>query len=253
MLTDKQDSFGHGMLDFLNGAASSEIVERDDGLIRANGGPGIYFQPFKDWHPLEKKAIRYASGRVLDIGCGAGRHSLYLQDKGLEVVSVDNSPLAIEVCKRRGLRDARVFAITDVSPDLGLFDTVLLLGGNFGLLGNPRRGNRVFKKLYKLTSKGGRIITTSSDPTPTNDPDHLAYHAANRAKGKLPGELRIRVRYKRYATPWIQFLWASKQETERILDGTGWAVKKYIDASPSQFAAIIEKTQHQRRVKSSGG
>ena len=242
MLTDKQDAFGHGMLDFLNGAASSEIVERDDGLIRANGGPGVYFEPFKKWHLLERQAIRYVRGRVQDIGCGAGRHSLYLQEKGLEVVSTDNSPLAIEVCKRRGLKDARVLSITEARSVPGVFDTILLLGGNFGLLGNPARGKRIFKQLHKVTSDRGRIVTTSSDPTVGNDPDHLAYHAANRAKGKLPGELRIRVRYKRYSTPWIQFLWASKLDMERILEGTGWGVKKYIDAGPVHFAAIIEKT-----------
>ena len=241
MLKDSQDAFGHGMLDFLSGAASSEIVERDDGLIRANGGPGVYFDPYRKWHPLEKKALRYVKGRVLDIGCGAGRHSLHLQDKGFGVVGIDNSPLAIEVCRRQGLKDARVVSITEISSALGVFDTVLLLGGNFGLFGNPQRAKRLLRRLHRLTSDRGRIVTASGDPRATNDPDHLAYHAANLAKGKLAGQLRIRVRYKRFASPWIEFFWVSKQEMEQILEDTGWAVGRYLDSGTAQYAAIIEK------------
>lgn len=241
MLQDSQDAFGHGMLDFLRGTASSEIVERDDGLVGANGGPGVYFRPFRMWHPLERKAMRYVRGRVLDVGCGAGRHSLYLQDKGLDVVGIDNSPLAIEVCRQRGLRDARTFSITGISRALGVFDTVLLLGGNFGLFGNPRRAKRLLRRIHGLTSDRGRIITASADPRAGDDPDHLACHAANMAKGRLPGQLRIRVRYRRYATPWIDFLWVSRREMEQVLEGTGWAVKRYIESEAPQYAAVIEK------------
>ncbi len=242
MLTDKQDAFGHGMLDYLNGAASSEIVERDDGYVRANGGPGIYFEPFEKWHPLERRLMRYVGGRVLDIGCGAGRHSLYLQEKGLEVVSIDSSPLAIEVCKKRGIKDARVLSISEASSAPGVFDTVLLLGGNFGILGNPNVAKQILRRLYRLTSEKGRVVTTSGDPTISNDADHLAYHAANRANGRLPGEMRIRVRYKRYSTPWTRFFMVSRKDMDRVLEGTGWAVTKYIGQDGPHYAAIIEKT-----------
>ncbi len=242
MLKDHQDAFGHGMDEYFKGKKGTEIVERDDGLIQPNGGPASYFTPYRKWHSLERKEIRFARGRVLDIGCGAGRHSLFLQEKGLEVVGIDNSPLAIEVSKKRGLNDARVRSITDIDSSLGVFDTILLLGGNFGLLGNPQRAKRILRRIHKLTSRNGRIITASINPRTTDDPDHLAYHVANIAKDKLPGQLKIRVRYKQYATPWIEFFWVSRQEMENVLEGTGWMVKRYIgsDASP-QYAAIIEK------------
>jgi SAM-dependent methyltransferase len=242
MLTDHEDAFGHGMLDYLNGTAASEMVERDDGLIRTNGGPAIYFQPFNKWHPLERKAMRHVAGRVLDIGCGAGRHSLYLQDRGYDVVAIDNSPLAIETSMRRGVRDARVVSISDIDSSLGTFDTILLLGGNFGLLGNPQRARRLLKRLHRLTASKGRIITASGDPRTTDDPDHLAYHAANIAKGKLPGQMRIRVRYKRYATPWIEFFAVSRQDLEQILEGTGWAVSRYLSLDAPPYVAMIGKT-----------
>src|SRR6185369_17479108 len=84
---------------FKTGAPKSELIERDDGLMSAGEyGPALYFSEYKNWSPIEKEAIKCVRGRVLDIGCGGGRHSLYLQGKGLDVTGIDNSPLAIKVC-----------------------------------------------------------------------------------------------------------------------------------------------------------
>ena len=140
--------------------------------------------------------MRYVRGRVLDIGCGAGRHSLCLQEKGHDVVGIDNSPLAIEVCKKRGLKDARLLSLSQIDPSLGVFDTVIMLGNNFGLFGSADRAKRLLRRFHKMTSNKGRIVATSFDPYKTEDPDHLAYQAANRAKGRMPGQIRLRLRYK---------------------------------------------------------
>jgi SAM-dependent methyltransferase len=88
---------------------------------------------------MDRQAMAYVQGRVLDIGCGAGRHALYLQGQGFDALGIDNSPLAVEVCRRRGLLRAQVLPITQVSRALGSFDTILMMGNNFGLVGNPRR------------------------------------------------------------------------------------------------------------------
>ena len=107
MLTDKQDAYGHEIFDYSQGKPSLEIVERDDGLISFSQGPEFYFAPFKKWPNYERSAIRYARGRVLDIGCGAGRVPLYLQEQGLNCTAIDISTLAVKVCQQRGVKDAR--------------------------------------------------------------------------------------------------------------------------------------------------
>ena len=101
MLKDEQDAFGHMVYDHLTKKAVHEVIERDDGLVEVDNSTG-YFSEFKNWPRHGKKAMRYVMGKVLDIGSGAGRHSLYLQGKGHEVVGIDNSPLALEVCRLRG-------------------------------------------------------------------------------------------------------------------------------------------------------
>jgi SAM-dependent methyltransferase len=245
MLTDKQDAFGHEMYDSLTDEKRRnyiiEIVERDDGYIEATGGPVRYLSEYKKWPSYYKKAIRYARGRVLDIGCGAGRHALYLQEKGLNVVGIDNSPLAIEVCKLRGLKDARVLSINQINSKLGIFDTVLMMGSNFGLFGSFNGARRLLKKLDNITSLKGRIIAETLDVYQTDNPDHLSYHEFNRQRGRMGGQVRFRVRYKKYATPWFDYLMVSKEEMADILDGTDWRINKFIDSRGPVYVAIIDK------------
>src|SRR5512138_1840973 len=134
MMKRDEDAFGRMLLEqYYDGEPAAEIVERDDGYIDTGSDPGTYYQPYSQWLPSERRAMRYARGRVLDIGCGAGRHTLYLQERGLDVLGIDISPLAIKTCRLRGLKNAKVASITDITPRWGTFDTVIMLGNNFGL------------------------------------------------------------------------------------------------------------------------
>jgi SAM-dependent methyltransferase len=241
MLKDSQDAFGHEIYDFYHNQTGFEIVERDDGFFVPSFGPELYFQEYPDWPASEREAIRYAQGKTLDIGCGAGRHSLYLQSQGLEVLGVDNSPLAIEVCKARGLHTTQVCPITQVSRRLGIFDTILMLGNNFALVGNPKRARWLLRRFYHMTTERARIIAQTRDPYQTDLPEHLEYHARNREQGKLSGQARIRIRYKKFVTPWIDFLMVSQDELDAILAGTGWEAREFIEGEGGIYIAILEK------------
>ena len=128
MLKQSQDVFGRELLDHLAGEDTYEIIERDDGMFNVSPGAKLYFSEYEDWSPAEKQAMTHVRGRVLDIGCGAGRHSLYLQGQGFDVHGIDVSPGAIEVCRRRGLAKTSLMPLTQVSRNkLGVFDTVLMM------------------------------------------------------------------------------------------------------------------------------
>lgn len=241
MLKAGQDAFGHEIYDHYTGKDSYEIVERDDGFFSLSPGPGLYFLDYEEWPECEQKAIKYVQGRVLDVGCGAGRHSLYLQGRGFDLLGVDVSPLAIEVCKARGVQKTRVLSVTQISHQLGVFDTILMLGNNFALVGNVKRARWLLKRFHRMTSEAGRIIAQTRDPYQTDLPEHLEYHTRNRERGRMSGEARIRVRYKRYVTPWIDFLMVSKDEMKTILEGTNWKVRDFIAGQQGVYVAIIEK------------
>jgi SAM-dependent methyltransferase len=238
----EEDAFGQEMWACYKGEEAAEIVERDDGYFDASPkGPKHYFSEYEDWHPIEKKAMKHVEGRVLDIGCGAGRHSLHLQKKGLDVLGIDNSPLAIKICKLRGLKKAEIMSIEEVDFKRDSFDTIIMMGNNFGLFGGFKKARGLLKKFHKMTSEKGLIIASTRDTYKTGNPDHLEYHRRNKEKGRMGGQLRFRIRFRKYVGRWFDYLIASKREMESILKGTGWKIREYIDSDNSEYIAIIEK------------
>ena len=239
-MKEKQDAFGQAFYSFYKGEDSCNIIERDDGYVDVDD-PSNYFLPYPDWPLCHQQAVQGARGRVLDIGCGAGKHALHLQEEGCDVLGIDISPLAVEICRLRGLKNARVMSITQVSFRLGVFDTILMMGNNFGLFGSQKRTRWLLRRFHRLTSEKARIIAQTLDPYQTTDPFHLAYHELNRRRGRMAGQLRLRVRFKKYVSPWLDYLFVSKKEMADLLEDTGWRVSRFIDSPGAAYIAIIEK------------
>ena len=240
-MKDIQDAYGYEIYDYYVNQDGVEIIERDDGFISSTTGIDAYFAPYEQWPNHQKEALKYVHGRVLDIGCGAGRHTLYLQERGLEVTAVDNSPKAIEVCRLRGVKDARILPITKISRHIEPFDSIIMMGNNFGLFANPQRAKRLLRRFHNLTFPGGTLITETSDPYQTEHPDHLAYHEFNRQRGRMSGQIRLRVRHRTYKSPWIDYLMVSKNEMKAIVAETGWHIERFIDSDTSMYIAVLEK------------
>jgi SAM-dependent methyltransferase len=237
-----KDAYGQEVWFAFKGKESYEVVERDDGFVGLSGGAKDYFAEFKNWPNWQKQAIRFAKGRVLDIGCGAGRVSLYLQKKKLDVIGIDNSPLVIKVCKKRGLKKAKVMSIEEIEKfKTNSFDTIIMFGNNFGLFGSFKKAKKLLKTLHKITSPEALIIAESNDPHKTEDPAYLSYHKFNRERGRMSGQLKIRIRFKTYISDWFDYLLVSKKEMKDILRGTGWKVEKFINSEKYMYTAIIEK------------
>jgi SAM-dependent methyltransferase len=234
------DAYGALMLALLDGQGSPEIVERDDGFIEAGSYNQVYMAPFRRWPAHNRRAMRFVRGRALDVGCGAGRVCLHLQERGLEVVGIDISPGAVEVCRKRGVLDARVCRIEDVDASLGVFDTVVMLGNNFGLFASKAKARRLLRRFHGLTSERGRIVAETRDIYQTDDPAHLAYHERNRQRGRMGGQIRMRVRHRQLKTPWFDYLMVSRDELEDLLAGTGWHLARTLD-SGDLYVAVIEK------------
>ena len=222
MLLDILDVHGHMLSDYHNGQENVEVVEREDGLIDkssdASGlGPRDYFAEYEDWAAHQKLAIEHAIGRVLDIGCAAGRHSLYLQEQGHDVLGIDNSSLAIETCQHRGLKNTLVMPVARLSPDTGIFDTILMMGRNFGFTGSSIRTKSLLRRFAAMTSDTAKIIAETLDPYQTADPCHLAYHQFNRDHGRMGGQLRLRVHYQEYTSQWFDYLFFQRRRLRIFL------------------------------------
>ena len=215
-----------------------EITERDDGFIYVSDVARYLATPER-MNVLNRWACEQARGRVLDVGCGAGRHALALARQGYEVVGIDPSPGAIDVATARGVTAFRG-SIEAPPPGIGEFDTVLLLGNNLGLLGGTHLAGDVLGQLAALVRPGGRLIGSSMNPSIHTGPDEAAYQARNLERGQLPGHQRIRIRDGRLSSPWFDYLLLSVDELRDLIDGSPWSL---IDsASNVAHVAVLSRS-----------
>ncbi|MGH1388370.1 class I SAM-dependent methyltransferase [Kordia sp.] len=156
-----KDLFGKAILDYQQGNYTEDIktatsISEEDSL------PLPYlFRSYSEMPLLEQTALQLAKGNVLDVGCGAGSHSLYLQDeRNLDVTAIDVSEAAIEACTLRGIKHAEAADVMDFS---GQFDTILLLMNGAGMCGKLNRIADFLNHLKTILTADGQILVDSSD------------------------------------------------------------------------------------------
>lgn len=155
-----KDIFGKALLDYHNGNYTHDLVTStnisDEDIL-----PLPYlFRSFAQMPKLEQKALKLAKGSILDVGCGAGSHSLYLQNKGFQVKSIDSSSGAVEVTKQRGVKNAELLSLLE---ETSTFDTILLLMNGTGIFQELAQLNTYLKHLKTLLNPNGQILIDSSD------------------------------------------------------------------------------------------
>ncbi len=239
---NSKDAYGQQLWEHFNDHEVKEIIERDDGFIDVNHNPLNYFAEYSQWPEIQKKAVKLVRGKTIDIGGGAGRVALYLQEKNIDVLVIDNSPLAVKVCKLRGVKKARVLPVENIDKLKSKnYETVIMFGNNLGLLGTPKKARVLLEKMASITTDNAQIIAEGCDPHKTNDPYHLSYHKLNKSRGRMAGELRLRVRFKNYIGDWFDYLFVSLEEIENILKGTKWVIDKVVGEESPTYIVVIKK------------
>lgn len=228
------------MLDYLRDGSGYEVVEHDDGFVGIGAGPWLYFADFDAWRQTEREAMEHVRGRVLDVGCGAGRFMLWLHGRGHEVVGIDVSPGAIEACRQRGIADAHVMSVGRVSRRLGLFDTILLLGGNMALLGDRERAQRNLARLRRVAAPGAKLLGANRDVTTSTDGHVREIIDRNKTTRRFSGEHRSRIRYRNFTTRYFTSARMTVEELQDLLPDTGWTLSRVLDRNEGIYIAVLE-------------
>ena len=224
VIPPEQDAFGAALLDYLEGNEVPPLT------LEVDGGPSVsamhpewFFRSFAHWDPWDRELLPLATeGPVLDLGAGAGRAALYLQERGLSVTAVEASPGAAEVCRRRGVRDVRLGDLNDPPTDQ-TWATVLLLCGNLGL-GGTWQGNRsLLTRLAEISAPDAVLIGDSV--TPEGDPG-----------------IRLRIRYKNVVTPWWPQYNIPADQLPDLVSGTGWRIDRHLEQGPDHAALLRRAT-----------
>lgn len=156
-----KDLFGKAILDFQTNNSPEDLVTETNISEADEMSVEYLFRCFKEMPKLEKKALQLCKGKILDVGCGAGNHALYLQENDFDVAAIDISVNAIKACELRGLKTARVQNILDLGSEK--FDTLLLLMNGTGIFGTLSETSKYLQKLKSLLNPDGQILIDSSD------------------------------------------------------------------------------------------
>ena len=157
-----KDLFGKAILDYQTNNSPEDLITETSISDTDEMSVSYLFRSYEEMPKLEQKALQLSKGKILDVGCGAGSHSLYLQnDKNLDVVAIDISENAIKACQLRGLQNAQVLNILDIENQK--FDTIILLMNGTGIFGTLTETSKYLQKLKSLLSPNGQILIDSSD------------------------------------------------------------------------------------------
>lgn len=161
-LQTMKDLFGQAILDYQTNNSPEDLITETTISEEDEMSVAYLFRSYEEMPLMEQKALELARGKVLDVGCGAGSHSLYLQNKrNLQVTSIDISTNAIKACTLRGLKNAKVQDVMTLADEK--YDTILLLMNGAGMCGKLKNIPNFLLKLKSLLSPGGQILLDSSD------------------------------------------------------------------------------------------
>ena len=118
------------------------------------------FRTYGEMPKVEQKALDMTKGKTLDVGAGAGCHSLVLQERGIDITAIDISPLSVETMRLRGVKNVLE---QDFFTHEGAYDTILMLMNGIGIVGTLKRLPDFFSHLGHILSPEGQLLCDSSD------------------------------------------------------------------------------------------
>lgn len=231
-----KDLFGNALRDYHNNNYTEDLITStnisdDDAL------PLPYlFRTFSEMPKLEQKALQLAKGVVLDVGCGSGSHSLYLQKQGLNIKAIDISEGAVEVAKKRGIHHVELKALLDEKET---FDTILLLMNGTGIFQELSQVSTYLNHLKTLLQPNGQILMDSSDiQYMYEDEDGGLWIDTN---ANYYGELDYFLSYKGEDEDPMKWLYLDFERLQLACDTVGLKCEKIMDGEHFDYLARITK------------
>jgi len=193
------------------------------------------FRDFNQMPKIEQKALLLAKGKILDVGCGAGSHSLYLQNqKKQDIIAIDTSAGAIKTCLLRGVNKA---LNEDFYQHKGTYDTILLLMNGSGIIGKLNNFDTFFKKIKQLLNPKGQVLIDSSDLIFLFENENGEYWV-DAAKGYY-GELKYKINYNQKSSEIFDWLYVDFNTLRRACQVNGFNCELILEGTHYDFLAKI--------------
>ncbi|WP_219223821.1 class I SAM-dependent methyltransferase [Pedobacter antarcticus] len=188
----------------------------------------IFFRKEDEMPDIELEAMDLCEGRVLDVGGGAGSHSLILQERGFDVIALDVSATAVEIMKSRGLKQVVQADIYAYSGEK--FDTLLFLMNGIGLTGTLEGFKRFLEHAKTLLNEDGQLLFDSSDIS-------YLYEGTDKPTDKYFGEVSYQYAYREETGDWFNWLYIDPFTLKKIAKECGWECHLLFDTGEDQYLA----------------
>ena len=233
-----KDLMGQAIWDFYHHQDAENLLT-ETSISEIDELPVDYlFRDFAEMNLIEQKALELSSGKILDIGAGAGSHSLYLQNKKqLNVTAIDISPKAIDICRLRGVENAICENILNYSGEI--FDTILMLMNGTGIFESLDKIDQYLEKLYYLLSENGQILIDSTDIIYMYDCDEDG--GVMVPASHYYGEVDYFVHYKLDTEKPIKWLYLDFETLSRAVCNNGFKIEKIVQEDDSFLARLTKK------------
>ena len=232
-----KDLFGKAILDFQTNNSPEDIITETSISEADDMSVGYLFRTFDEMPKLEQKAIQLSKGKILDVGCGAGSHSLYLQkEQNLDVTAIDISPNAIEACQLRGVKNTFVQNVLDIENQT--FDTILLLMNGTGIFGTLKETTKYLQKLKSLLNPNGQILIDSSDIIYMFDQDEEDESYLIPADGYY-GELTFTISYKNETEDSFLWLYLDYNTLQNAANANGLQCEMIVEGEHFDYLARL--------------
>lgn len=234
-----KDLFGKALRDYYNNNYTEDLITSTN--ISGNDRlPVPYlFRVFSEMPVLEQKALQLAKGRILDVGCGSGSHSLYLQEKGFEIKAIDISEGAVEVAKNRGVKQVELKALLEETET---FDSILLLMNGTGIFQELSQIMVYLEHLKSLLNANGQILIDSSDIQYMYEDDDGGLWIDTNAN--YYGELDYFLSYKGEEEEPMKWLYLDFERLQLACETVGLHCEKVIDGEHFDYLAKITVLHH---------
>lgn len=233
-----KDLMGQAIWDFYHNESPENLLT-ETSISEMDDLPIDYlFRDFDEMNMIEQKALELSKGKVLDIGAGAGSHSLYLQnEKLLQVLALDFSPKSIEVCQLRGVTSTVCSDILEFSGET--YDTILLLMNGTGIFQSLDQIDLYLEKIYSLLNEKGQILIDSTDIL-------YMYDRSDDGGVLVPtdhyyGEVDYFVHYKLDTEKPIKWLYLDFETLKRAVENNGFTIEKILQEEDSFLARLMKK------------
>lgn len=232
-----KDLFGKAILDYQTNNSPENLVTETSISDEDEMSVSYLFRSFAQMPKIEQKALEACFGKILDVGCGAGSHSLYLENEmKLNVNSIDISTNAIKACRIRGLKNAKVLNVLDLNADLEKFDTILLLMNGTGIFEKLSETSKYLQKLKLLLNEKGQILIDSSDLIYMYDNDDLV---EIKKSNQYYGEITFTIKYKKEKENAFPWMYLDFELLKSICKQNGLQCKKIIDGESFDYLAKL--------------